>query len=74
MFEHLGLLVYLMFDKMAEHIYKCSFCNSYTLESKCPKCSKKVVLPRPPKFSLEDKYAYLIREVKKEELKKKNLY
>ena len=61
---------------MAKHIYKCSSCFRYTLEDTCPSCgiNKKTVLPRPPKFSLEDKYADLQREVKKEELVKKGLY
>ena len=61
---------------MAKHIYKCSSCLRYTLEDTCPSCEKKerTVLPRPPKFSLEDKYADLQREVKKEELVKKGLY
>jgi len=33
---------------------------------KCPKCGAKTELARPPKFSLEDKYAHLRREAKKE--------
>jgi H/ACA ribonucleoprotein complex subunit 3 len=58
---------------MAKHIYKCTSCNKYTLAEKCS-CGGKAILPRPPKFSLDDKYAGMIREVKKKELKKKGLY
>lgn len=59
---------------MTKHIKKCLSDNTYTLEDKCPSCDGKTVLPRPPKFSLTDKYASLKRQVKKEELKKKGLY
>ncbi len=45
----------------------------YTLENKCPDCGSECVLPRPPKFSLDDKYAPLRREVKKKELRDKGL-
>jgi H/ACA ribonucleoprotein complex subunit 3 len=45
----------------------------YTLEKKCPSCGKETVIPRPPKFSLQDKYAALRRESKKEELKERKL-
>ena len=59
---------------MSQHIYKCISCYSYTLEEKCPKCGGKAILPRPPKFSLDDKYAALKREAKKEDFRKKGLY
>lgn len=59
---------------MAEHIHKCLFDNRYTLEKVCPACGKETIIPRPPKFSLDDKYAGLRREAKMEELKKKGLY
>ncbi len=58
--------------KMAKHIHKCISCNNYTLSEKC-KCGNKAIIPRPPKFSLDDKYASLKRKVRKEELKKKCL-
>ena len=58
--------------KMAKHIYKCISCNNYTLEESC-KCGGKAVFPRPPMFSLDDKYAGLRRKVRKEELEKKGL-
>jgi H/ACA ribonucleoprotein complex subunit 3 len=59
---------------MVEHIHKCISCATYTLEEVCPKCSAKTMLPRPPKFSSEDKYAKMKRELKKEELTEKGLY
>ena len=57
---------------MAKHIYKCSSCEKYTLEEKCS-CGGKAIFPRPPKFSLNDKYVGLRRKVRKEELEKKGL-
>ena len=38
------------------------------------KCCVDTIIPKPAKFSLDDKYAHLRREVKKKELKKKNLF
>jgi len=58
---------------MAEHIRKCLNDQHYTLEKNCPRCGKETVLPKPPKFSPQDKYAALRRESKKEEFKKKDL-
>ncbi|MBT6774091.1 ribosome biogenesis protein [Candidatus Woesearchaeota archaeon] len=57
---------------MAKHIHKCISCNNYTLTEEC-KCGGKAILPRPPKFSLDDKYAGLRRKVRKEALQKKGL-
>lgn len=59
---------------MAEHIRKCPKDEQYTLEAKCPDCHTEAVIPRPPKFSLQDKYSALRREAKKQELSKKGLY
>jgi H/ACA ribonucleoprotein complex subunit 3 len=59
--------------RMARHIHKCSTCQFYTIEKKCSKCGGVTVLPRPPKFSLNDKYSGLRREVRKKELKKLGL-
>jgi H/ACA ribonucleoprotein complex subunit 3 len=59
---------------MSEHLHKCISCERYTLEEKCPTCNNLAVIPRPPKFSLDDKYAKMRREIKKEELSKKRLY
>ena len=58
---------------MTLHIHTCSSCKGYTLEKKCPKCKAETVLPKPPKFSLVDKYANYRRKAKREELIKKNL-
>ena len=44
--------------KMAKHILKCGSCDTYTLFEECSKCEVKTVLPKPPKFSLVDKYAH----------------
>lgn len=38
-------------------IHYCRECKVYTMKSECPKCSKKVELCQPPKFSIQDKYA-----------------
>ncbi len=59
---------------MAEHIRKCVEDQHYTLEKNCPGCGKETMLPRPPKFSLQDKYATLRRESKKAELEEKGLF
>ncbi len=59
---------------MAEHIYKCIKDCSYTMEKVCPRCNTATILPRPPKFSLQDKYASLRRESRKAELQLRNLY
>jgi len=44
------------------------------MSEECPKCKNKTILPKPPKFSLEDKYAGYRRKVIKEELIQKGLY
>ncbi|HLD79914.1 MAG TPA: nucleolar RNA-binding Nop10p family protein [Candidatus Nanoarchaeia archaeon] len=59
---------------MAEHIHKCLTDLHYTIAKLCPLCNTTTILPRPPKFSLQDKYAALRREEKKKELKEKKLY
>ena len=58
---------------MAQHIRKCADHQNYTIAKNCFVCGKETILPRPPKFSLDDKYASLRRESKKEELQEKNL-
>lgn len=59
---------------MTKHLHKCSRCQAYTLEEKCPQCGAAAVMPRPPKFSINDKYADLRRKAKKEELIKEGLF
>lgn len=59
---------------MAEHIRKCMDDQRYTVEKNCPVCGKETILPRPPKFSPQDKYASLRRESKKAELQEKGFF
>lgn len=59
---------------MAEHIRSCPSCRKYTLLETCSTCYATTQLPRPPKFSLDEKYIDLKREAKKEEYKEQNLY
>ncbi|MBU0459684.1 MAG: ribosome biogenesis protein [Nanoarchaeota archaeon] len=59
---------------MTKRIHKCNSCQEYTMKEECSKCKSKTVLPKPPKFSLNDKYAHLRRKVKKKELTEKGLY
>jgi H/ACA ribonucleoprotein complex subunit 3 len=59
--------------RMAKHIHKCLKCKSYTLKIKCIKCNTETVLPKPPKFSLNDKYAPYRRDVKREDLERQGL-
>jgi H/ACA ribonucleoprotein complex subunit 3 len=59
---------------MAKHIHKCNSCSLYTMEEKCPSCNSDTILPKPAKFSLQDKYADLTREVKKKGLQERGLY
>lgn len=45
---------------MTKYLQKCKECNRYGLqnpESKCRYCGGQLINPRPPKFSLIDKYA-----------------
>ena len=58
---------------MTKHILKCLE-HGYMLEKICPKCNQETILPRPPKFSLQDKYGEYRRDVKKKDLKEKGLY
>ncbi|MCK4551128.1 MAG: nucleolar RNA-binding Nop10p family protein [Candidatus Aenigmarchaeota archaeon] len=47
------------------HIYICEKCNIYTMGENCPKCRKKTILKKPPKYSPEDKYGEYRRKMKK---------
>jgi len=58
---------------MSSSIFKCFKCDVYTIKEKCPKCNKKTNTIKPPKFSLDYKYASYRRKVKKPELLEKGL-
>jgi H/ACA ribonucleoprotein complex subunit 3 len=58
---------------MTRHIKKCLKCDNYSMQDKC-KCGSNTILPRPPKFSINDKYTKYKRDSKKENLKKSDLY
>ncbi len=48
---------------------KCINCEKYTLKEICPYCKSKTKRPRPPKFSLEDKYGKYRRKIKYKDAK-----
>ena len=59
---------------MTKYLQKCRECNKYGLhntESKCRYCGGQLVNPRPPKFSLLDKYGKYRMKYFKEEFDKK---
>jgi len=47
-----------------KHILRCKKCGKYTMKEKCS-CGGIAVTVRPPKFSIEDKYAKYRREAKR---------
>ncbi|NPA61952.1 MAG: RNA-protein complex protein Nop10 [Methanococci archaeon] len=49
---------------------KCPRCGSYSLRDICPQCGENTIIPKPPKFSLEDRWGKYRRMLKRE-LKKK---
>lgn len=55
------------------NILKCPKCYRYTMKAVCPNCREKTINIRPPKFSLEDKFAHYRRETKRMLLKEKGL-
>jgi H/ACA ribonucleoprotein complex subunit 3 len=38
-----------------KHIKKCNACNRYTMLENCPVCKKPTIIPRPAKYSPEDR-------------------
>ena len=56
-----------------KRILYCGTCSKYTMKQECPSCGGKTVEARPPKFSLDDKYASYRREAKEAERKEKGL-
>jgi H/ACA ribonucleoprotein complex subunit 3 len=53
------------------HLYYCSKCKEYTLETTCPRCKDKTHEPKPPRFSPQDHYGSYRRELKKQQIKKR---
>jgi H/ACA ribonucleoprotein complex subunit 3 len=55
---------------MTKYLQKCKECNRYVLQnpkSKCRYCGGQLVNPKPPKYSLIDKYGkYRIQYFKEE--------
>jgi rRNA maturation protein Nop10 len=47
-----------------KHILRCTSCGSYTMFSRCPACGTAAQTTRPPKYSVDDKYAALRRKAK----------
>ncbi|MCP3683054.1 MAG: ribosome biogenesis protein [bacterium] len=45
------------------HIMKCS-CGAYTMKSMCPGCGRRTCIPKPPKYSPEDRYGHYRRLAK----------
>ena len=58
---------------MAQKIHKCTSCSQYTMGDICISCGSKAIIPRPPKFSLTDKYANYRRKTRTKELIEKGL-
>jgi len=52
---------------MSKHILRCENCQRYNLTETCIDCGGKCVLPKPPKYSPEDKYAKYRRMAKEEQ-------
>ncbi|MDO8642127.1 MAG: nucleolar RNA-binding Nop10p family protein [Candidatus Woesearchaeota archaeon] len=49
---------------MSHHLLKCVSCQGYTMKETC--CASATVIPRPPKYSPEDKYGGYRRQAKEE--------
>ena len=57
-----------------KHLQKCKNCNEYGLsnpQSKCRLCGGQLINPKPPKFSLIDKFGKYRLQYFKEEFDKK---
>lgn len=51
---------------MKVEIFKCSNCNTYTMESLCKSCNTKTITSKPAKYSPEDRYGHYRRLAKME--------
>jgi len=58
---------------MVNHIRVCPKCGRYCLDEICSYCDVETILPKPPKFSIEDHYGKYRREIKKQTLIKEGL-
>jgi H/ACA ribonucleoprotein complex subunit 3 len=47
-------------------LHRCTVCGRYTLKEACSECRGKTRIPRPPKYSPEDKYGRYRRLLKEE--------
>lgn len=48
-------------------LLRCENCHEYAIQQTCPTCGGKAVNPKPPKYSVEDKYARYRRMAKEQE-------
>lgn len=55
-----------------KRILKCQNCGAYTLQEK-HSCGGTAINPQPAKWSPEDKYGYLRRQVKRKDWEEKGL-
>lgn len=55
------------------HIFKCDKCGIYTMKKACPKCNDETINPKPPRFSIDDRYGNYRRKAKIEFLEKEGL-
>jgi H/ACA ribonucleoprotein complex subunit 3 len=46
-------------------LHKCPACGIYTMKSECYKCRTETEIPKPARFSPEDKYGHYRRKLKK---------
>ncbi len=53
---------------MTHHLLKCGQCKTYTMKSTC-NCGGIAVNPKPPKYSMEDRYGEYRRKAKEENTK-----
>ena len=58
---------------MSQEILYCISCSAYTMEQKCPKCSKPTITKKPEKYSTDDKYGEYRRKAKKKEREQEGL-
>jgi len=59
---------------LSKHLLKCKNCNRYGLSNpklKCGYCGGSLINPKPPKFSLIDKYGEYRLKYFKDEFEKK---